>query len=209
MLSARASSSSARNRHYCSYSCTCHVFQTCARNCARSPSRPKLRAELLTTHIDIRVVRTVRSHLESTATPHTTGCPFLKWTTETDAVRPQSHYQLHQLNSKNKIDEQSKMNFSQQIFIRNGRWGWGCFWKACNMPLQSVLPNQTILERWSEIWSAANEIRPLKCDGHDREQFMHITRTVTGATLNFSLGEGGEAGSEDKFNVCLTLKIML
>lgn len=127
MLSASASSSSVRNCHNCSYSCTCHVLQTCARNCARSPSRPKLRTELLTTHIDIRVVRTVRSHLESTAAPHTTGCPFLKWITGTDAVRPQAHYQLHQLNSKNKIDEQSKMNFSQQIFITNGRWGWGLF----------------------------------------------------------------------------------
>jgi hypothetical protein len=122
MLSAGASSSSVRNCHYCSYSCTCHVFQTYARNCTRSPSRPKLCAELLTTHIDIRVVGTVRSHLESTAAPHTTGCPFLKWTTRTDAVRPQSHYQLHQLNSKNKIDGQSKIKISQQIFIWNGKW---------------------------------------------------------------------------------------
>lgn len=188
-----------QNRHCCSYSCTCHVFQICARNCARSLSRPKLHTELLTTHIDIRVVRTVRSHLESAAAPHTTGCPFLKWTTGTDAVRPQSHYQLHQLNSKNKTDEQTKMNFSQQTFIRNGRWVWGLFLEG----LQDDLLNQKILEHCSEMRTKAD---PLKCDEPDREQFMHITCTVTGATQNFSLGIGGKADSEGKFNVCLILK---
>jgi len=45
---------------------------------------------------------------------------------------------------------------------------------------------------------------PLKCDEPDRAQFMHITRT--GATQNFSLGEGDGADSEDKFGVRLILK---
>jgi len=38
---------------------------------------------------------------------------------------------------------------------------------------------------------------------------MHITRTVTGVTQNFSLGVRGEADSEGKLNVRLILKTML
>lgn len=51
--------------------------------------------------------------------------------------------------------------------------------------LSLYLLNPTILEHCSEIRSWRTKADPLKCDEPDREQFMHITRTVTGATQNF------------------------
>jgi hypothetical protein len=73
--------------------------------------------------------------------------------------------------------------------MENG--GRGCFWKACNTPLESV-PSQPNKHYWNTAVKSdrlRTKADPLKWDEPDRAQFMHKTRT--GATKNFLLGGVG------------------